>query len=465
MSVRRMNAEHSTSMRDITGDLEEAWEELLQGSQESYAETALKELECDLDTFVHLFVADDAPHSLAWFLEESGDKDITTTEWHRPPPVPEYDKKSDNNGTKTNNNKNNDNKNGKRTRKKNAQVAAASKKSKGGDNNDGDNDDDDDDTLFQQRTMEYSHPVNAPLAPPMARARKEQRIRRFGDKGISVETDTYVDDVPLTDCFYVRDRLLVSASEDRVEIALHFDIRFVKGTMFRAIIANTTRREFLKLYRNYYQDMIHVVQQYHHHRHETKKKETPQEEASIQKDLLLPASGSPPRLYRRRWSSSSLSHPNHSAAAASPSTTAMGLLPSAILLGMLVCSSVMQWTTQMEVQSLRRELVALENRQEQMMQEIHREAIQQCTKAMERMIHIVGGGGGGGSDHDDDGRKDDAKLTTTTMDHPMETKIETPKVEEEEESLPKIEEAVEEEEEEEEEMQSPPNKVVKWFWP
>ena len=51
------------------------------------------------------------------------------------------------------------------------------------------------------RTIEYSHPVNAPLAPPMARARREQRYRLYGKHGLSVETDTYVEDVPMADCF------------------------------------------------------------------------------------------------------------------------------------------------------------------------------------------------------------------------------------------------------------------------
>lgn len=105
------------------------------------------------------------------------------------------------------------------------------------------------------RTIEYSHPVNAPLAPPMARARKEQRYRRFGDHGISIETDTYVDDVPMTDCFYVTDRLLVAATDKAVSVSAQFDIRFVKSTMFRAIIANTTRSEFLKMYHSLYEHM------------------------------------------------------------------------------------------------------------------------------------------------------------------------------------------------------------------
>lgn len=97
------------------------------------------------------------------------------------------------------------------------------------------------------RTIEYSHPVNAPLAPPMARARREQRYRFYGQHGLSVETDTYVEDVPMADCFYVTERILVEPKDEgQVVVLAEFDIRFVKSTMFRSIIANTTRSECLK---------------------------------------------------------------------------------------------------------------------------------------------------------------------------------------------------------------------------
>jgi hypothetical protein len=108
----------------------------------------------------------------------------------------------------------------------------------------------DDDTFA--RTIEYSHPVNAPLAPPMARARKEQRYRFYGKHGLSVETDTYVEDVPMADCFYVTERILVEPKDEgQVVVLAEFDIRFVKRTMFRSIIANTTRSECLKAIQGY----------------------------------------------------------------------------------------------------------------------------------------------------------------------------------------------------------------------
>ena len=97
------------------------------------------------------------------------------------------------------------------------------------------------------RILEYNHPVNAPLAPPMAKARKEQRYRKYGETGLSIETDTFVQDVPMADCFYVTDRVLVEPNgSGTVMVVAEFDIRFIKSTMFRSLISNTTKSEFLK---------------------------------------------------------------------------------------------------------------------------------------------------------------------------------------------------------------------------
>jgi hypothetical protein len=47
----------------------------------------------------------------------------------------------------------------------------------------------------------------------MANAQKEQRYREYGEmRSLSIETDTFVQDVPMTDCFFVTDRVLVEAT-------------------------------------------------------------------------------------------------------------------------------------------------------------------------------------------------------------------------------------------------------------
>jgi VAD1 Analog of StAR-related lipid transfer domain len=94
------------------------------------------------------------------------------------------------------------------------------------------------------RVVHYTHPVNAPLAPPMANARKEQRYRRYANLGLCLWTKTIVDDVPMTDCFFVADRLLFTVlDQDRVSVRMEFDITFIKSTMFKSIISRTTSSE------------------------------------------------------------------------------------------------------------------------------------------------------------------------------------------------------------------------------
>jgi hypothetical protein len=146
-----------------------------------------------MERFYELFIADAAPHSIASFHEADGDTELRVTNWE-----PEEEG-----------------------------------------------------SPFFTRSFEYNHPVNAPLAPPMARAKKEQRFRRFAEHGMVIETDTFVEDVPMADCFYVRDRVLVEPQGDKILLVAEFDIRFVKSTMFRSIIVNTTRAEFIKYFKDY----------------------------------------------------------------------------------------------------------------------------------------------------------------------------------------------------------------------
>jgi VAD1 Analog of StAR-related lipid transfer domain len=151
-----------------------------------------RELNCSLDRFVDTFVNDDSPHSIVEFMRENGEMDIHASEWK-----------------------------------------------------------DDDAGLARSRTVEYTHPVDVPMAPPTARARKEQTCRKYGDHGLIFETRTFVSDVPMTDCFYVADAVVVEARREGknvVSLNMHFDIRFVKSTMFQSLIARTARNEFEKYF-------------------------------------------------------------------------------------------------------------------------------------------------------------------------------------------------------------------------
>jgi hypothetical protein len=147
-------------------------------------------LTCNLDTYMSMFLCDGAKHSIANFLEGRGDSNLTETIWK-----------------------------------------------------------DGDDGSYS-RVIHYTHPVNAPLAPPKAGARKEQSYRRYGDHGLRIETKTHVDDVPMADCFYVADRILVEPNQDgdSVFVTMEFSITFVKTTMFKSIISKTTASEFVSFF-------------------------------------------------------------------------------------------------------------------------------------------------------------------------------------------------------------------------
>jgi hypothetical protein len=86
------------------------------------------------------------------------------------------------------------------------------------------------------------------MAPPQASARKEQIYRRFTDRGIIINTKTYVEDVPMTDCFFVEDRIIVQNSNGNVQVTLEFGIIFIKRTMFKSIISSRTRGEYIELF-------------------------------------------------------------------------------------------------------------------------------------------------------------------------------------------------------------------------
>jgi hypothetical protein len=172
---------------------------------EKYAEVPVRDVELplegdDLEAFVEKFVGDDAPFSWSKYMTEVvGDLDVTATKWAAAATVGE-----------------------------NGESSGAVK--------------------ALARTIEYTHPVNAPMAPPTAGARKEQVLKDYGNEnGLVIETKTVVSDVPMTDCFYVKDVLQVQRSKTNAEkwvVSIRFEVVFIKSTMFRALINRTTIGEF-----------------------------------------------------------------------------------------------------------------------------------------------------------------------------------------------------------------------------
>jgi hypothetical protein len=184
-------------------ELRAEWSKILEERRQLYAESAVQdhELPCSLDDFVGQFISHEAKSSLADYMAQNGDHNIKLSEW------------------------------------KDSEL----------------------DTGFSQtRTIEYTHPVDAPMAPPTAEARKEQSYSRYGNHGLIMETKTFVSDVPMTDCFYVADLMLVESKSgengtEKVVVHMLFDIRFVKSTMFKSIIQRTTKSELEKFLTSYSQ--------------------------------------------------------------------------------------------------------------------------------------------------------------------------------------------------------------------
>mmetsp|Transcript_58663 Transcript_58663/g.143467 ORF Transcript_58663/g.143467 Transcript_58663/m.143467 type:complete len:683 (+) Transcript_58663:179-2227(+) len=197
---------------------------------------------CDMEQFVSYFVNDDAPHSIPNYMKQNGDDEVTVTSWIKDDGLKSSSETTD-------------------------ELIAKSVFPPN-------------DSSNKTRTIEYIHPVNAPMAPPTAGARKEQKLKRFGDHGLIIETKTFVSDVPMTDCFYLCDVIRVepiledsattttgngktkneitdeskkdgqksttttSPSSSGVIINIHCDIRFVKSTMFQSLITKTSKSEF-----------------------------------------------------------------------------------------------------------------------------------------------------------------------------------------------------------------------------
>lgn len=164
--------------------IEEKWEKAKKEGQMKTVIIDSHTLNCSLDRFFSLFLQDEANYSIARYLEGRGDSSLIASRWKKV------------------------------------------------------ND------IEWTRMVNYTHPLNVPLAPPQADASKEQKYMRYGKYGIVMETKTIVRDVPMADCFYVTDRLVVKPDGDEnVKLRMEFDITFVKSTMFKGIISKTTTSE------------------------------------------------------------------------------------------------------------------------------------------------------------------------------------------------------------------------------
>ena len=187
---------------------QQTWEELkieTEGLQIGF-ENVLLAIK-SIQEFESKFLKNDALNSFARYLQDTDNADLTTTPWE--PPLPQ-----------------------------------SSKKQK-------------DDTSYV-REITYMHPVQKPMAPPMARSIKQQRIQHYGKNRLVIETWTTVEDVPKADCFVVQDRILVESIKDGLDFSGWFQIHFTKKTMVRSIIEKTTSREFVEFLQGFI-DMVRLA--------------------------------------------------------------------------------------------------------------------------------------------------------------------------------------------------------------
>lgn len=100
------------------------------------------------------------------------------------------------------------------------------------------------------------------MGPPHGQAEKTQVFTYFGNHGFGVITETWIHGVPLADCFYVEDCLLVKEDPNGgISISIMFDITFVQRTMFRNIISITAINDVTKFFKEYIQIIQRRVQQ------------------------------------------------------------------------------------------------------------------------------------------------------------------------------------------------------------
>ena len=168
-------------------------------------------LNISLDDFFTLFLSDDAPVSLASHHEAVGDSSVESTRWQ---------------GSSSS-----------------SSISASG-------------------IFTKQRQLTYKHAIKIPvaMAPPDGMATKFQIVERFGDHGICLDTETWINDVPLADCFYVADRLIVAANpEGGVSLSAQFGNCFVKKTMFKKIINVASTKAVLEFHKGYIESIRTAV--------------------------------------------------------------------------------------------------------------------------------------------------------------------------------------------------------------
>mmetsp|Transcript_30108 Transcript_30108/g.35007 ORF Transcript_30108/g.35007 Transcript_30108/m.35007 type:complete len:192 (+) Transcript_30108:64-639(+) len=151
-------------------------------------------VDCSLDEFFEKFLADDAPYSQKTHHISSGDKKVEVTNW---------ESKGDFESTRL-------------------------------------------------ITYDVAVPLYIAAVSGSGKAEKKQTLTKIPGHGICILTQTKILGLPMTDCFYVEDCILVkSLPNGGIQLSIKFQTHFVKFTMFKGMIKNGNIKEYTGFHTKY----------------------------------------------------------------------------------------------------------------------------------------------------------------------------------------------------------------------
>lgn len=110
------------------------------------------------------------------------------------------------------------------------------------------------------RKLNFLTPVNIVGLKSNTKGTKTQVLRIFGDDGLILSTSTRMNNVPASDCFTVKDALIVKAlSNSTVEVHISTEVQFNKGTLLKNMIESITIREMKDWLRTYFSRMKQIA--------------------------------------------------------------------------------------------------------------------------------------------------------------------------------------------------------------
>jgi len=112
------------------------------------------------------------------------------------------------------------------------------------------------------RSVKFRTPVHGPIGPSSTRAVKVQRIRRFGDVGLIVDSSTSLEDIPMSETFTVEDSWAVEQTPGGdLSFEITFEVKFHKSNMLKSLVASKSKADTQK----FYEDWTNAAKRYWHY--------------------------------------------------------------------------------------------------------------------------------------------------------------------------------------------------------